>query len=238
MLLKERLAVRQLITVASTGIAYKALSEGGVGLTVEPFFKSLLIALYRERIHNMVSKARVLVPPSSARLMMGVMDETGTLEPGQVVPFVYECLQHSRGGGRELGIGSAFKASWLLAVLTRIVFFKEAVNSLNHNLPSRLQVFVQFSPPSSLVLDEDSEFYNYEFGASDKTVLTGPVVVTRNPCLHPGDVRVLEAVDAPGLMHLLDCVVFPRKGPRPHPNEMAGKMGTWNARAWVLHFCY
>ncbi len=48
-------------------------------------------------------------------------------------------------------------------------------------------------------------------------------MVTRNPCLHPGDVRQLEAVDVPELRHLVDCIVFPKNGARPHPNEMAGK---------------
>ena len=61
-----------------------------------------------------------------------------------------------------------------------------------------------------------------EFNRNIKFVLRGPVVVTRNPCLHPGDVRQLEAVDVPGLHHLVDCIVFPRQGSRPHPNEMAG----------------
>ncbi|RVW54045.1 RNA-dependent RNA polymerase 6 [Vitis vinifera] len=51
----------------------------------------------------------------------------------------------------------------------------------------------------------------------------GPVLYpAKNPCLHPGDVRILEAVDAPGLEHLVDCLVFPQKGDRPHSNEASG----------------
>ncbi|KAK8463078.1 hypothetical protein SEVIR_1G318100v4 [Setaria viridis] len=55
-----------------------------------------------------------------------------------------------------------------------------------------------------------------------KFVVTGKVVVAKNPCLHPGDIRVLHAVDVPYLHHMFDCVVFPQQGPRPHPNECSG----------------
>ena len=53
-------------------------------------------------------------------------------------------------------------------------------------------------------------------------IIVGTVVVAKNPCLHPGDVRVLEAVDVPELHHLVDCLVFPKKGERPHANEASG----------------
>ena len=52
--------------------------------------------------------------------------------------------------------------------------------------------------------------------------LTGRVAVARSPSYLPGDVRVLEAVAAPGLRHLVDCVVFPTVGERPPADEMAG----------------
>ncbi|CAN8028491.1 unnamed protein product, partial [Ixodes persulcatus] len=51
---------------------------------------------------------------------------------------------------------------------------------------------------------------------------SGTVLVTKCPCLHPGDVRKFKAVDVPALHHVKDCIVFPAKGSRPHPNEMAG----------------
>lgn len=53
-------------------------------------------------------------------------------------------------------------------------------------------------------------------------VVLGKVVVTRFPCLYPGDIRVLEAVDKPGLHHLHEVVVFPAVGKRPHPSQMSG----------------
>ena len=63
-----------------------------------------------------------------------------------------------------------------------------------------------------------------QFNMSKKRVVSGPLIVTRNPCLHPGDVRQLEAVDVRELSHLVDCVVFPRYGSRPQCNEMAGRV--------------
>lgn len=53
-------------------------------------------------------------------------------------------------------------------------------------------------------------------------VLEHVVVIAKNPCLHPGDVRTFQAVDVPVLHHIYDCVVFPSTGERPHPNELSG----------------
>ena len=53
-------------------------------------------------------------------------------------------------------------------------------------------------------------------------VLLGDIMVTRNPCLHPGDIRVLTAVDRPEFSHLYNVVVFSSKGKRPMCNMMAG----------------
>lgn len=84
MLVDERLAVQQMTSGAKTGIAYMRLSQAGIQLTTEPFFKSMLVALYKDRMQNLLSRARILLPPAEARLMIGVMDETGTLQPGEV----------------------------------------------------------------------------------------------------------------------------------------------------------
>lgn len=46
--------------------------------------------------------------------------------------------------------------------------------------------------------------------------------MSRNPCTHPGDVRILEAVDIPEFKHLYNVIVFPSTGLRPLCNMMAG----------------
>lgn len=47
-------------------------------------------------------------------------------------------------------------------------------------------------------------------------------MVTRNPCLHPGDIRILKAVEKDELKHLSNVIVFSSKGYRPVCNMMAG----------------
>ena len=43
-------------------------------------------------------------------------------------------------------------------------------------------------------------------------ILSGELLVTRNPCLNPGDLRLLNGVDRPELRHLYNVVVFSSKG--------------------------
>jgi RNA-dependent RNA polymerase len=54
------------------------------------------------------------------------------------------------------------------------------------------------------------------------SVITGRCIVARNPSLHPGDVRIVEAVDVPELHHLVDVVVFPQTGDRDIPSMLSG----------------
>lgn len=53
----------------------------------------------------------------------------------------------------------------------------------------------------------------------DKQVnVEGDVIIARNPCLHPGDVKKMKAVSAQTLIdrcgtnklkHIINCIVFP-----------------------------
>ncbi|SMY29867.1 unnamed protein product [Zymoseptoria tritici ST99CH_1A5] len=54
------------------------------------------------------------------------------------------------------------------------------------------------------------------------TVIQGPCLFARNPSLHPGDIRMVEAVDVPALHHLKDCVVLPQTGDRDLANMCSG----------------
>ncbi|KAG0650209.1 RNA-dependent RNA polymerase 1 [Hyphodiscus hymeniophilus] len=53
-------------------------------------------------------------------------------------------------------------------------------------------------------------------------VIEGICLVGRNPSLHPGDLRVVQAVNVPALHHLRDVVVFPSTGDRDVPGMCSG----------------
>nr|ALM88235.1 RNA-dependent RNA polymerase 1c [Cucumis sativus] len=116
----------------------------------EPFLNMMLRTFRADKLLDLRTKSRIFVP--KGRTMMGCLDETQTLEYGQV--------------------------------------------------------FVHCSIPGR--------------SSEGNFVVKGKVVVAKNPCLHPGDVRLLDAIDVKALHHMVDCVVFPQKGKRPHPNECSG----------------
>lgn len=56
-----------------------------------------------------------------------------------------------------------------------------------------------------------------------RTIINTEVMVTRNPCLHPGDLQKFKAVDVPEFAtHLVDCIVFSTQGGRPSADLMSG----------------
>ncbi|KAL1385577.1 RNA dependent RNA polymerase-domain-containing protein [Phyllosticta capitalensis] len=69
------------------------------------------------------------------------------------------------------------------------------------------EVFVQVSDPDK---------------QGDYKVIEGVCIVARNPSLHPGDIRVVHAVDVPALHHLKNVLVFPQTGDRDLPNMCSG----------------
>eukprot|EP01114_Cavostelium_apophysatum_P020114 TRINITY_DN6648_c0_g1_i4.p1 TRINITY_DN6648_c0_g1~~TRINITY_DN6648_c0_g1_i4.p1 ORF type:complete len:2434 (-),score=604.51 TRINITY_DN6648_c0_g1_i4:24-7325(-) len=122
----------------------------------EPFFHRLLSAIYSSQVELLRTRSRIFV--EKGRNLLGVLDETESLEEGQI--------------------------------------------------------FVQFSYE-----DEETQL-------TKTSIVTGKTVVCKNPCLSPGEIRQLEAIDAPRLRHLVDVIVFPAppaaRRTRPHTDECSG----------------
>ncbi|XP_027151117.1 RNA-dependent RNA polymerase 1-like [Coffea eugenioides] len=172
---KQREAVAQLDTIltdpAKAHEALKLMAPGQIANVLkemlkcgykpdsEPFLSMMLQAFRASKLLDLRTKTRIFIP--NGRLMMGCLDETRTLEYGQV--------------------------------------------------------FVQFSGAGRGQFYDDSIPYS-----KHNNILEEKVAVAKNPCLHPGDIRILKAVDVPELHHMVDCIVFPQKGKRPHPNECSG----------------
>ncbi|CAL5428112.1 unnamed protein product [Camellia sinensis] len=167
---KQREAIQELNTILTEPLmAQEALELMSPGENTN-ILKEMLLCGYKPDAEPFLSMM-IFVP--RGRSMMGCLDETRTLEYGQVF------VQISGVGHRPFNDNS-------LLMLGGCV-------SDQHN-----------------------------------RIVEGKVVVAKNHCLHPGDVRVLSAVNVPALHHMVDCVVFPQQGMsadsngRPHPNECSG----------------
>ncbi|XP_030468173.1 RNA-dependent RNA polymerase 1-like isoform X1 [Syzygium oleosum] len=165
-MLVDPLQAQEALDLMSPGENGKILKEMlmcGYRPDGEPFLSMMLLTFRAAKLFLLRTKTKIFLP--KGRRMMGCLDETQTLEYGQV--------------------------------------------------------FVQYSGRrKKQMLDESIMFIGTD--SDQRSVVQGNVVVAKNPCLHPGDVRVLTAVDVPALHHMVDCVVFPQKGKRPHPNECSG----------------
>ncbi|TVU14100.1 hypothetical protein EJB05_37546, partial [Eragrostis curvula] len=76
------------------------------------------------------------------------------------------------------------------------------------------QVYIRVTKNQKEQKDNKQPFFHFDDGKT--AVVVGKVAVSKNPCLHPGDIRVLDAVYDDGLdaRGLVDCVVFPQRDER------------------------
>ncbi|CAM6099682.1 unnamed protein product [Calypogeia fissa] len=151
MLEDDAVAKKILQELGSDSLAL-AMLQCGYASKAEPLLRRLLCVFKDAQLNELKHKAKI--PVANGRLLMGCLDETGTLQYGEV--YVRYTASPIAGAPRE------------------------------------------------------------------ENVVKGRVFVAKNPCLHPGDIRILKAVDVPSLRHMVDCVVFPQCGERPHPNECSG----------------
>ncbi|KAL9641668.1 hypothetical protein ABK040_016899 [Willaertia magna] len=99
------------------------------------------------------------------------------------------------------------------------------------DLKDKSRLYVEKSSNLTGVLDEycilkENQVYinlSKVQGNSSYGCIKGKVFVTKNPCFHPGDIRVCEAIgDCKELSHLQNVIVFPQVGERPITNQITG----------------
>lgn len=154
-LLYDSCALELVKTYAHSYLPYTRILSSGVSLLEEPFLRSIIDYLIFYRLYELKSRARIRIPLTNGRMAFGVIDETRTLNYGEI--------------------------------------------------------YFQYTK-----IEKDGSISN------ETVILEGEVMVTKFPCLQPGDVRKLKAVKVESLSHIKDCIVFPSKGARPHPDEMGG----------------
>nr|AAT38687.2 RNA-directed RNA polymerase, putative [Solanum demissum] len=158
-ILHDSLKAQEALELMSPGentTILKAMLNCGYMPDAEPFLSMMLQTFRASKLLDLRTRSRIFIP--NGRAMMGCLDESRTLEYGQV--------------------------------------------------------FVQFTGAGHREFSEDLHPFNNSRSTNCNFILKGNVVVAKNPCLHPGDIRVLRAVDVPALHHMVDCVVFPQKGKR------------------------
>ncbi|KAL9017000.1 MAG: hypothetical protein Q9185_005649 [Variospora sp. 1 TL-2023] len=141
---------------------------------------------------------------------------------------------------REL-VGKSARIPWLIRKLFYIgMTFSEdqflrdthelAVLVRLRELKYRSRIYVERGITVYGIMDEteylrEGEIYCSVHDEKGGMVLTGRVIITRCPALHPGDVQYVSATDVPPdspLRSVHNCVVFSSKGYRDLPSQLSG----------------
>ena len=94
------------------------------------------------------------------------------------------------------------------------------------DLKNKTKIFVPDSAVVIGVMDETASLqYGQVFLMVDKSplqdapqVIKGPIIVAKNPCFHPGDIRVLQALHFIPFLNLIPCQIYaPQQASPLHP---------------------
>jgi hypothetical protein len=101
------------------------------------------------------------------------------------------------------------------------MFDKKDSEKVHFLVPNSRLLFGVCDPTGKLRPDECHVRVMVE-GEGVRSLHGSMVIVARNPCLHPGDIRKLHVTCLPELNQLVDCIVFPITGKVPPPSMMSG----------------
>ena len=108
---------------------------------------------------------------------------------------------------------------------TLFVYNKLITIKYNGRLNDRKCVCLMGVIDEANTLEEDQVYihlvHSSEYSRINK-ILIQKVIVYRSPSLHPGDIKVLNAVNNPFLSHFKNVIVFSKRGSRPTFNQLSG----------------
>lgn len=96
------------------------------------------------------------------------------------------------------------------------------------NLKKKSRIFVKEGAVLIGGMDESGEIpkgciFVQAGGAAGKfSVITGPILISKHPVIHPGDVRMLLGIDVPSLRRHKNVVLFSKHGDRSETDKMSG----------------
>jgi hypothetical protein len=155
------------------------LMDAGVNVLTEPHFMALLHLMYFHDARRLRQKTHI--PVMHAALAMGAPDPTGLLNDGEVFLCVHRA-KHGYAG----------------------CFDSEGKYKLGDGI-----TLVRISD-AAVTSGEGSEVNDETVGEGYETfVVTGKILIHRNPCLDPGDVRLVTAVDHPRLRYWKNVLLLP-----------------------------
>ncbi|TGZ78031.1 RdRP-domain-containing protein [Ascodesmis nigricans] len=196
--------------------------------------------VFRDRLSNMLRDyEEALVQPKKALEML-----TAHIDPNQMTIEIAKLVKEGFFSDREPFVMSLMQlwrawtsknlkekakifiddAAFVLGVVDETATLRGYSNDARQNDVDKLpEIFIQISDPGAVVrlASKGSKTKSVE-GENGNRIIVGKCIVARNPSLHPGDVRVVNAVYVESLKHHVDVVVFSQNGDRPVPSMLSG----------------
>ena len=167
---------------------------------------------------NHLSLIRALLKNDDARNLLDEKLPYWFLPYGATIDFVREPFF------RQLLISSCLLSVRELLRRTRIRVSPNKARNMfgiidEYNVLKPDEVFIQYTQLNDY---EDKENVDKDQNMRTRILNNCKVVITKNPCHHPGDVRTFTAVNRAELKHLRDVVVFSQQGDCPAPHQISG----------------
>ena len=114
----------------------------------------------------------------------------------------------------------------LFSQLINILVYSKLIDiKYNGRLNDKKSVCLMGVIDETNTLEEDQVYIHLIYSTENSKInkiLNQKVVIYRSPSLYPGDIKILNAVNNSFLDHMINVVVFSKKGKRPTFNQLSG----------------